>query len=147
MSDASHENDAARVPPRPGRASGGRKLAEWVTLAASGLLVLAVAGFLAYQALREDGPYIVAELRPLPERVEHRDGQFILPVEVRNGGDRTLRDFRGEVVLRAPDGSADRHEFRIDYLGERATATVYVYSREDPAPLHIDARPLDYRLE
>jgi uncharacterized protein (TIGR02588 family) len=143
---------AGRVTSRDGhepasRAGAGRKLAEWVTLGTSALLVLGVAGYLAYHATRQHEPHIAVDVRPLLDQVRHKEGQYILPVECRNLGDRTLQDFRGEVTYRGSDGSTERREFRIDYLGERATQTVYVYSERDPKGLEVRAQPLDYRLE
>jgi uncharacterized protein (TIGR02588 family) len=128
-------------------AAGRRKVAERVTLGISGAIVLGVAGFLVFEMVRADGPFVAADVRPLVDQARHAHGRYILPVEVRNRGGRTLQDFRGEVTYRVPDGTAERREFRIDFLGEHATQTVYVYSAHDPRGLRVDAQPLDYRVE
>ena len=80
-----------------GPPAGGRKLAEWVSLGGSSLLVAGIAGFLVYQAILGESEYVPATVTPQPNEVREVGGWYVLAVEVRNHGRRTLRGFTGEV--------------------------------------------------
>jgi uncharacterized protein (TIGR02588 family) len=125
----------------------GLKVAEWVTLGVSLAIILGVAGYLLYQALQNEPPFIAPEIRPVLERVERRNGQYILPVEVRNPGRRTLRDLKIEISWQSAEGSKEHIDFTIDYLGESSTQTVFFYLNEDPKSLQPEVRPTHYRLD
>lgn len=124
----------------------GRKVAEWVTLGLSVVIVTGLAGYILYQALREDAPYIPAEVRPLMDQVGREGGKYFLPVEVHNRGRRTLRDFRAELTYRTTDGKQETRDIKIDFLAERARETRYFYFDQDPRGLQVEARPLGYGL-
>lgn len=125
----------------------GRKLAEWVTLTLSALLVLGVAAYLVYEALRETAPFASVEVQVRTERAQQKGGRYIVPVEVRNGGRQTLKDLKLEVTYRWADGAAERGDVLIDYLGERSSHTVYLYFDRAPEDLQVTATPFAYQLD
>lgn len=144
--------DPGRDPGTPqadaGSRTGGRKLAEWVTMGVSTALVLGVVGFLIYQMTREQGPFVAVEVRLLADQTRQSGGRYVTPVEIHNRGRRTLRSFRGEVTFQTPDGTPGKREFEIDYLGEQVRRTVYVYFDRRPNELKdLYAVPLDYQLD
>ena len=125
----------------------GRKLAEWVTMGVSLLVVAGVAGVLGYQATREKHAFVPAEMTPLLEEVREVKGQYILPIEVTNRGGRTLQGFKARVTSHPAQGPAEDRDFEIDYLGEGATQKIYLYFDRHPRDLRVRAQPLGYRLE
>lgn len=133
--------------PKQHRRGTGRKLAEWVTMGLSGLLVLTVAVCLVYQAVQEDSPFAPTEVRVLAELAHRTRGKFIVPVKVRNHGRRTLQDFKVRVRYRSPQGGEETGDFTIDFLGGGATQRVYLYFDRHPRELGVKAEPFEYRLE
>ena len=127
--------------------SGVRKVAEWVTLGISVALILGLAGYLVYQALQPQPPYVPAEAQVLMNRVIEKEGKYILPIEIINHGRLTLRDLTVEVEYRSPDGKTETHELTIDYLGEQSRQKAYVYFDEHPRGLQVKANPTTYRLD
>ena len=125
----------------------GRLLAEWVSLGISLLLILGVAGFLLYEALQPSPPYVPAQARALVEETRPQDDRYIMPVEVHNGGERTLREIKIELEYTSPDGKRETRDATLDYLGERSRDRVYFYFDDDPRGLHVQAKPVTYRVE
>lgn len=124
----------------------GRTVAEWVTLGSSVVIVTALTGYILYHAMREDAPYVVAEVRPLMDQVGRDGGKYILPVEIHNMGRRTLRDFRAELTYRTADGREQTRAIQLDFLAEHARERRYFYFDQDPRTMQVQARPLGYGL-
>lgn len=137
-------DDAGRD--RPRRATG-RKLAEWVTLGVSVVLVVGVAGFLLYGALQEQSPFVPVEVRLLTELAREENGRYIVPVELRNRGRRTVKDLTVRVRYESSGGVEEAGDFTVDYLGDRATQKVYLYFDRHPRALRVEAAPFAYQLE
>lgn len=80
-----------------------RSVVEWVTLAVSALILLALAGLIVYESLREEGdpPVIVVEADF--DGVREAAGHFYLPVTVWNEGGRTAEAV--EVAIRLGEGA------------------------------------------
>lgn len=129
--------------------STGRKLAEWVTLGVSILLVLGVAGYLAYHAISADDPYVPVRVTPALDQARDLSGgqQFVLPVRIQNFGSRTIKDFQAELRWRSPSGREETRQFKIDYLGEHSAQEQFIYLDDDPRTLGIRARPLQYSVD
>lgn len=142
-------DDSKTATSRPSRRSRRRRLAEWLSLGASVLLIAALAGYLVFEAVRSRSPFVPVEVRIELDRAQRSAGRFILPVTVRNHGNHTLRDVRVVIEHRAAsgDGEMQSHDFDIDYLGERAEQRLFVYLDEDPRTLTIEARAAQYRLD
>jgi uncharacterized protein (TIGR02588 family) len=130
-----------------GQRSGPRRLAEWVSLGISMALILGLAGSLLYEALQPHPPYVPAEVKPLIAEIREESDRYILPIQVANHGERTLRDLTVEVEYLSPDGKTETRDITIDYLGERSEQKVYTYFDRHPRDLHVRARPISYRLD
>ena len=126
--------------------SPARKLAEWVTMGISMLLILGLAGYLVFQGFQPAPPYIPAEVRALMQQVRQDGERYILPVEVANRGNRTLRDLKVEVTYLGPEGK-ETQDFLIDYLGERSQQNLFFYFDRHPAELQVETQPVSYRLD
>ena len=125
----------------------GRKFAEWVTLSLSTLLVVGLAAFLAYEALRRDPPLVPVHVRVLTNEAQATAGRYVVPVEVRNSGRQTLKDLKVRVSYRAPDGTPQTSDFLIGYLVEGAPETVFLYFERHPSELQVKAEPFSYQLD
>ncbi|EYF00426.1 hypothetical protein [Chondromyces apiculatus] len=125
----------------------GRKLAEWVTMGVSTAIVLAVAGFLVVQLVRERPPHVPVEITPLLDQVSQVQGQYILPVKVKNQGRKTLQAFKAQVTYQLPEGKQGQREITIDFLGEQAEQEVYLYFDAPPRDLQVQVKPESYILE
>jgi uncharacterized protein (TIGR02588 family) len=144
-------NQTARDKPATKRRAR-RRLAEWVSLGVSVVLIVAVSGYLVYDGVRSRSPFVPVEVRIELDRSQQRAGRHIVPVSVKNLGEHTLRDLRVTVAHRPRNGGDARGEkqsqdFDIDYLGERAEQRIFIYLDEDPATLTIEARATQYRLD
>jgi uncharacterized protein (TIGR02588 family) len=136
MSNKQHDNSSINQ-------IGGRKLAEWITLAISVVIVGGVAVYLIYQSTQDHPPQVPARVELKLDELVQQNGQYIVPVEVTNNGRRTIQDFTG--TLTQP--SVKDREFKIDFLGERASQKVYFYFDQDPRQLQLAAQAASYRLE
>lgn len=125
----------------------GRKIAEWVTLGVSLLLVLGVAAYLCYRALRETPRIVPLEVRVLAERSQKLADRHVVPVEVKNHGHRTLKNVKVKVVQRQPGVAGEATQLSIDFLGEGGVQMVYVYVQAHPRDLPVEAVPVSYELE
>ncbi len=126
----------------------GHRLAEWVSLTISALILLTLAGYLVYEAFQANEPYVPVEVQPRTAEVRQvDDGRFILPVFIANRGQQTLRDLNIELSYQPPDRQPETTEILIDYVGERSEHTVYFYLDQDPATLKPKVRATSYRLD
>ena len=113
----------------------------------SAALLAAVVGYLLYQTFQPDPRFVPITVTVLSQEVKTPAGQFIVPVEVKNLGARTAKDFKGAVSFRTPEGKTEQREFKLDYLGAGASQRVYLYLSEPPSEGQLEAKPLEYRLE
>jgi uncharacterized protein (TIGR02588 family) len=125
---------------------GPRRFAEWLTFGISLALVLTVVVFLIWR-LREpvtDTPPTQVSLQL--DRITERDGRFVLPIEVKNRGARSIRDLQVRVDYRE-HGERRSMDVLVDYVGQSAEQVLFVYFREDPRSLSVRAEPISYRVE
>ena len=126
------DRNGRQDPPGSGREGPrSRTAAEWITLAVSAALILAVAGLVTYLTVAggDRPPVVVAT--PLTDAIRHEDGRSYLPVEVENRGDQTAQD----VVIRAElatAGAVETVEFTIDFLAGGGVAEGTVAFATDP---------------
>lgn len=124
-----------------------RKLAEWVSLTASALLILGVAAVLVYKALEPNEPIVELTATVQMDQMRAIGERFVLPVKVSNGGQRTVHELTVEVSYQPKDAEPAKAEVTIDYLGESSDEVIYFYFDEDPKGLQVEARPASYRLD
>ncbi len=125
----------------------GRKLAEWLTLGLSVALVLGVATFLVYSALQDHPRFVPLEVRVLTEDARESGGHFIVPVEVRNLGRRSLKEITVRFSHSSAEGKKESGDFVIDHLGEGASHQAYLYLDQHPRAAKPDVTASDYQLE
>jgi uncharacterized protein (TIGR02588 family) len=112
------------------------------------LLILALAGYLIQQGVFGNGPLMPVETRVQLDHVGRAGERYVVPIEVHNRGDRTMRDAKVEVTHRTdPKAEPQSQDFTIDYLGEGSKQTIYLYVDSDPATLDVRVNVLHYRLE
>ena len=137
-------NDSTTQQERPTR----RKVAEWVTLCASILLIASVAGYLVYDLLRPQRPTVPVEVRVLTDQARAEGDLYVVPMEVHNRGSRTLSDLKVLVNWQSRGGGeTKRQDVTIQYLGEGASTKAYLYFDQHPRELHINAQPFGYQLQ
>lgn len=129
------------------RRSALRTSAEWVSLAISSLLLAGVVVYLIRAALQPRLLHQLAVAEPRLTEARQLGEVWVLPVEIRNPGDRTLRNLVVEVTHRGAGGEEEKQELTLDYLGERSKTQVFVYVEDDPAGLDFKAQPLNYQVE
>ena len=118
----------------------GRSTAEWVTLAISSAILLAVVGALVYQQLSGGDEPAVIEATPRLEAVRVAGGAYYLPVEIVNRGGVTAQDVLVIVSVGAGQAERESSELLIDFLAGGATAKGTAVFRQDPRqqPLEVD---------
>lgn len=122
---------------------GVRLAAEWVTFGISLALIAFVAGYLIYEGLRRNSDFVPVETRIDHARVREVRGKFIIPVQVRNAGRRTLREVQLQILI--PD--QEPRQVKIEYLAELSDTTVFCVSDSRPAEGAMEARILHYLLD
>lgn len=127
--------------------ASGRKLAEWISLIASGLVIVAISTALIYKGLQENGPIVQLNATPLLNEVQETSGRFVLPVRVKNHGGTTVHDLKVELSYQPEDDAPQTTDSLIDYLGEHSEHILYFYFERDPRELAVEVRPASYRLE
>ena len=128
--------------------NAGRKLAEWVTLGISALIILFLAGYLLLQVFRGNEPMVPVEVKLGLDETQQVAGRFVLPVHIMNNGQQTLRDLKLELTYQPPEATEpESTDLQVDYLGELSAQTVYFYFEHPPGELKIEARPASYRLD
>ena len=125
----------------------GRKLAEWITLGTSIVIVLAVAGYLLVEAMREHPPVVPFAMRVLSDEARATESGFVVPLVVTNRGEQTVKELVIRVTTNAGSDKERFEEVTIDYLGEKASERVYLVFDHDPAVSKPLARALSYQLE
>lgn len=115
---------------------------EWTVFGVSLLLVLAVLGYLGYDAatMGDAPPMLMVELG---EAVE-QPGGFAVPVTVMNGGDDTAEDVEVEVTLSRNGNEIEQSQFSIAFVPRGSQGDGWVMFREDPAGGELTAKVLGY---
>jgi uncharacterized protein (TIGR02588 family) len=108
-----------------------RTTAEWITFAASSLVLAAVVGLLLLQTARADDP-ASPTVRVDAGAIEPDGDRFRVPAEVRNTGDRAATNIEVSAEL-AASGDVETAEQTIDFLGGDETVTLVFLFAEDPA--------------
>lgn len=119
-------------------ASGARQSGErieWIAAAASAVLVLALAGFIGFEALTRSGGEPRVELA-LEDRLPIADGH-VAKIKVRNRGYVTISDVVIEGVVALESGETETASVTLDYLpAEGETEVGLGFSQEiDPERL------------
>ena len=121
--DASGSGSGPEPEPKERRRRTGP---EWLTLAISTALVLAVVGLVVYLSVTGGVRPPTFAATPLAEEIRHEGETYYLPVTVTNEGDLTAADVVVVAELTTGADPPETAEFTIDFLagGETAEATV-----------------------
>lgn len=134
-------------PPETVSRNAGAKMAEWVSLGISTLIVVALAGYLLVVALREKETSAAVQVEARIFETREVDGRFILPVRVVNPGQANLRDLSVEISQPRLGGLPEPTALVIDLLGGRSEETVFFSLKEHPATSGVTARVASYRVD
>ncbi|MGY1634642.1 hypothetical protein ACI784_23320 [Geodermatophilus sp. SYSU D01186] len=123
---------------------GGSGAAEYVAGALGGLLVLALVGFLAYQALgaRETGP----ELAVVVTGVEETGADWTVYFQAVNSGGHTAEGVQIEGAVLRAGRPVDRASSSIAYLPAHSSRAGALVFSTDPASGELEVGPVGYRL-
>jgi uncharacterized protein (TIGR02588 family) len=132
-----------------------RNVAEATTLGVSVVIILGIAGALVYRAFHSHDPYLVIEAHALAGEARRAGDRWVVPVEVRNAGDRTATRVTIAVTVEgesaaASSGTADAtesYDAHVEYLGGRSRRRVYVYLDRAPGRAPIEARVVHYSVD
>ncbi|RYZ72570.1 MAG: hypothetical protein EOP09_03020 [Proteobacteria bacterium] len=127
--------------------TGTRNYAEWVSFAISVAILFTLAGYLGSRALEQEKHFFSVEIKPLVDKVQERDGRFILPLKVEHPEGRTFAKLVVELKIESAQGVVTKREMEFDYLAEKGNQVVYVYLEESPQSAKVTATPLYYTLE
>jgi uncharacterized protein (TIGR02588 family) len=126
---------------------GPRRLAEWLTFGVSAALLLVLAGHLVWRMREPVDDVAFAQVVARPAQVREHGGRFALPIEIENPSRRAMRDVLIRVRRPGPDNTPESVDVLVDYLGQRSSQTVYVYSSFDPRGGAVDAEAVSYRVD
>lgn len=126
---------------------GPRRLAEWLTFGISAAIVLAMAGHLAWRMREPVDDVAFAELVLRPAGVREHEGRFALPIELRNPSRRAMREVLIRVRRPGPANTRESVDVLVDYLGQRSSQTIFVYSSVDPRDGVVDAEAISYQVD
>jgi len=107
-------------------------------------VVLALAGYLVFRALRDEGPPGLLEVAV--GSPESRGGSWVVPVRVVNRGDRAVRDV-AVGVRRGASGDGPEEELSIDFVGEGSEEETLLFFDGAAPPAGVRARVLRYRAD
>lgn len=146
--EGERQQPGGREEPGDGEASEEPSALSRVVAVASGVVVLALLGYLAVQALRPASPAsLTAEV--VPHEIRGTAGAYYVPLEVRNAGGATAKEILVEVVLdpgdRSENEAATTAETTIDYLAGRETQRTYAIFARDPRRGRLSARVRSYQ--
>ncbi len=72
--------------------SGGRKVAEWVTILTSLAIILFTVGYLTFSAIHPNSMFVPIRVKFDYQHVKQDGGHWILPMQIANTGDRAVRN-------------------------------------------------------
>lgn len=126
---------------------GPRRLAEWLTFGVSAALVLVLGCYLVWRMREPVDDVAFAQVVARPAQVREHGGRFALPIEIENPSRRALRDVLIRLRRPGPDSTRESIDLVVDYLGQRSSQTIYVYSSSDPRGGAVDAEAISYRVD
>lgn len=116
--------------------------AEWLVAALSAALVLAMVGFVFYQAISDTGapPRLVVRV----DRVEQAGEAYRVQFRLANGGERTAAAVRVTGELRDGDRVIDRRAVSLDYVPAQSERRGALLFSHDPRRYDLQLRAEGY---
>jgi uncharacterized protein (TIGR02588 family) len=132
------------MPERDGGEGGGVKSRwEWVAAAVSTVLVLAVVGYLLYDAVAR--PRTPPSVQVRADTVLQADGLWLVRFRAANAGHETAAALKVEGVLMRADSSVETSEAVLDYVPGRSVRHGGLFFRHDPRAYRLELRALGYQ--
>lgn len=133
------KNGGGNEPPPP-------TIVEWGARVIGGLFLLGLIAFTVNFALETPQPVSIAFEEKMDE-VEIRDGNWLLPIIIRNESNRSLLDLSLTVELRDGAGEVlDEAPVQISLLGHGQALTVHIWFAADPRSNEIHYNVDGYKL-
>jgi len=118
-----------------------KNLLEWTVFGVSVALIAVVAGLLLHQHFTTgDRP---ADLMVVIGQPVASGGGYAVPVDIRNGGDRSAEDVHVSITL--PGAEPEARDLTMPYVPYRSTRSGWVVFSRDPASARLEGRVLGYR--
>jgi uncharacterized protein (TIGR02588 family) len=129
---------------RDGGAGGGVKSRwEWVAAAVSTVLVLAVVGYLLYDAVAR--PQTPPSVQVRADTVLQANGLWLVRFRATNHGHQTAAALKVEGELMRADSSVETSEAVLDYVPGRSVRHGGLFFRHDPRAYRLELRALGYQ--
>jgi len=129
---------------RDGGGGGGVKSRwEWVAAAVSTALVLAVVGYLLYDAVAR--PRTPPSVQVRADTVLQADGLWLVRFQARNRGHETAAALKVEGELMQGDSSVETSEAVLDYVPGRSVRYGGLFFRRDPRAYRLELRAHGYQ--
>lgn len=126
-----------------GEGGGVKSRWEWVAAAVSTVLVLAVVGYLLYDAVAR--PHTPPSVQVSADTVLRADGLWLVEFRATNRGHRTAAAVKVQGELMAADSSVETSEAVLDYVPSRSVRHGGLFFHNDPRAYRLELRALGYQ--
>ena len=107
--------------------------AEWVTLGASVLIVLALAGLVLYQQFTQGTKPPTIQIEPKLNEMRQEGDAYYLPVEVTNTGEKTAESIEVQFSLDPGEGEPEAAAFSVQFLAGGESENQTIVFQSDPS--------------
>lgn len=118
-------------------------LAEWAVAVFGALIVIALIGFLVYDALRDEN--LPPLLETSIESIEPSGDAYLVEFLVQNSGDATAAGVTIEAELRDGSAALETHTTTLDYVPAHSRRAGGVLFARDPAAFDLEVRATGYQ--
>lgn len=118
-------------------------LAEWAVAVFGALIVIALIGFLVYDALRDENQPPLLETSI--ESIEPSGDAYLVEFLVQNSGDATAAGVTIEAELRDGSAALETHTTTLDYVPAHSRRAGGVLFARDPAAFDLEVRATGYQ--
>lgn len=117
--------------------------AEWAVAVFGALIVIALIGFLVYDALRDEN--LPPLLETSIESIEPSGDAYLVEFLVQNSGDATAAGVTIEAELRDGSAALETHTTTLDYVPAHSRRAGGVLFARDPAAFDLEVRATGYQ--
>ena len=139
---AKTQKEEPRCDSGPQPSGGAIPIWEWIVGGIGFLMVAAVIGFLAHQAL--EGDPTAPDIRLSVTAVRATTDGYLVNVAVTNHGSSTAQGVILEGVLRSGAEPVEQSQTTIEYLPPRSEKQAGLFFTRDPRQFKFEVRPLGY---
>lgn len=117
--------------------------AEWAVAVFGALIVIALIGFLVYDALRDENQPPLLETSIVS--IEPSGGAYLVEFLVQNSGDATAAGVTIEAELRDGSAALETHTTTLDYVPAHSRRAGGVLFARNPAEFDLEVRATGYQ--